>query len=229
MGKFFNVDSKAMQFLGKISDMILMNLVFFACCIPIVTIGAAQAGLCRAVVALHDRESDIGWFRAFVQGFKNGFWKITIASSLLLIFILAVGINAVGVLVYETAYQAEESIMWMCGIGAGLLMVFHSSMTLFHSKFGCSVLQLFRNAVVLTLFNPLQALIHGVLMWMPLIVLLVNANLFVQITPLWLLGYYPLACSLTMLLFKVPFQVLINNYNEQNGITEEAADLEEEE
>lgn len=229
MSKFFNADSKPMQFLGKISDLILLNLLYIFCCIPVVTIGAAQAGLCRAVVALHDIESDITWPKAFFQGFKDGFVKITIASTLLLALIFAVGINAVGVIFYEKAYAVEESIVWMCVIGAGLLMVFHSAMTLFHSKFGCSILQLFRNAVVITLFNPMRAMIHGVLMWLPLVVLLVDANLFVVITPLWLLGYYAVVCSFSMSLFKVPFQVLINAYNEKNDDTAaEAEELEEE-
>lgn len=58
-------------------------------------------------------------------------------------------------------------------------------------------------------------------MWVPLIVFLLDVVIFIYITPLWLLGYYSIVSYFTVRLFRVPFQVLLNNYNEVNGITDE--------
>ena len=221
MNKIFGYDSKAMRFLGKVADLIFLNMLFMICCIPIVTIGAAQAGQYRAVLAMQDPDSEYTWFQAFVKGFKDGFWNITVASTLMLLLIFAVGINAFMVIFFENATQDTNSIVWVCLVGAAILMIFYSTMTLFHSRFGCKPWQLLRNGIVVAMFNPLQAIINAVLMWAPLIVFLLDVVVFIQITPLWLLGYYSIVSYFTVRLFRVPFQVLLNNYNEVNGITDE--------
>lgn len=221
MNKIFGYDSKAMRFLGKVADLIFLNMLYMICCIPIVTIGAAQAGQYRAVLAMQDPDSEYTWFQAFVKGFKDGFWNITVASTLMLLLIFVVGINAFMVIFYEKATQDTNSIVWVCLVGAAILMIFYSTMTLFHSRFGCKPWQLLRNGIVVAMFNPLQAIINAVLMWVPLIVFLLDVVVFIQITPLWLLGYYSIVSYFTVRLFRVPFQVLLNNYNEVNGITDE--------
>ena len=37
---FFNLDSPVMRFLTKVADLIILNILFLICCIPIVTIGS---------------------------------------------------------------------------------------------------------------------------------------------------------------------------------------------
>ena len=85
MNKIFGYDSKAMRFLGRLSDLLFLNMLFIVCCIPIVTIGAAQAGQYRAVLAMQDPDSEYTWSQAFFKGFKEGFLNITVASTLMLI------------------------------------------------------------------------------------------------------------------------------------------------
>ena len=229
MNKVFGYDSKAMRFLSRFSDLLFLNMLFIVCCIPIVTIGAAQAGQYRAVMAMQDPESDYTWSQAFFKGFKEGFLNITLASSFMLGLIVVVGINAFMVVYYENVTKDTNSIVWVSLVGAAILMIFYSTMTLFHSRFGCKPWQLVRNGIVVSLFNPLQAVINAVLMWLPVGVFLVDASLFVIITPAWLLGYYSVVSYFAVHLFKVPFQVLLNNYNEVNGITDENEDEEDEE
>ena len=227
MNKIFGYDSKAMRFLGRLSDLLFLNMLFIVCCIPIVTIGAAQAGQYRAVLAMQDPDSEYTWSQAFFKGFKEGFLNITVASTLMLILIFVVGINAFMVIYYEQAMKDSNSIIWVCPLGAALLMVFFFSMTLFHSRFGFQPWQLLRNGIVISLFNPLQAIINAALMWAPLIVFLVDVSVFMYITPLWILGYYSICSYFSVRLFKVPFQVLLNNYNEVNGITAEEVSEED--
>jgi uncharacterized membrane protein YesL len=230
MNKIFGYDSKAMKILSKLTDLLFLNMVFIICCIPIFTIGAAQAGLYRAVVALQDPESEYTWFQAFFKGFKDGFLKITIAWCLLFVLIAAVGLNAFSVLYYDNLLQVESSLVWASILGAAILMMIQSVMTMFHSKFGCTFFQLFRNSIMLILFNLWRCVVVFVLTWLPGIVFLYDVALFIRITPLWLLGYYAIVFYLMILLFKVPFHVLVKHYNEANGITdpEPTADTDEE-
>ena len=229
MGKIFGYDSRAMRFLGRVSDLLFLNMLFILCCIPIFTIGAAQAGQYRAVLAMQDPDSDYTWPQAFFMGFKDGFWNITIASTIMLVLIYFVAMNSFAVIFFEQATKDTNSIVWLRLVGAAIQMIFYSTMTLFHSRFGCKPWQLLRNGIVVSLFNPLQAIINAVLMWIPVVIFFVYTAIFLYITPLWLLGYYSIVSYFTVRLFRVPFQVLLNNYNEVNGITEETEDEEDEE
>ena len=52
MSSFFSYESKPMQILMFVGDLIILNVIFLVCCLPIFTIGAAQAGLYTAMKAI---------------------------------------------------------------------------------------------------------------------------------------------------------------------------------
>lgn len=41
MDRIFNMDNKFFTFMGRVADLILLNIIFLLSCIPIVTIGAS--------------------------------------------------------------------------------------------------------------------------------------------------------------------------------------------
>lgn len=232
MKNIFGIDSKAMQILSKVWDLFMLNLLYILCCIPVVTIGAAQAGLYRSVRAMKDPESDYTWSEAFFKGFKDGFGRITIAWCIMLALIVVVGLSAYTVAIYDELHEGTGAVAWVCVAAVIILLLIQTVTSLFHSNFGCTVPQLFRNAVVILVFNFLRVVIAGVLMWLPLAVFILNIALFIRITPLWLLGYYGICAYFISWLFKVPFAVLEKNYRTVNGEIEEdteAVDDEEDE
>ena len=44
MDRIFNMDNKFFTFMGKAADLILLNIIFLICCLPVVTIGASEIG-----------------------------------------------------------------------------------------------------------------------------------------------------------------------------------------
>ena len=85
----FNLDSPFMQFLTKIADLLILNLLFIISCIPIVTIGTANIALYTVTLkAAKNEESYIvrGYLKAFKNNFKIG--TITWLLVLLVGFIL---------------------------------------------------------------------------------------------------------------------------------------------
>lgn len=69
----FNADNPVMQFLSKLTDLIILNILFILCCIPVVTIGAAATALYTVTLkAARDEESYVvqSFFRAFKNNFK---------------------------------------------------------------------------------------------------------------------------------------------------------------
>lgn len=50
MSRFFNPDNPIMEFIAKIFDLILLNLIFIFSCVPIITIGASTSALSYSMV-----------------------------------------------------------------------------------------------------------------------------------------------------------------------------------
>ena len=71
-----NPKERAGRFLSLLSDLVLLNLLFLLCCLPIVTIGASLAGLNRAVLRLSRGEGTIT--KDFFHGFRSNFRQATI-------------------------------------------------------------------------------------------------------------------------------------------------------
>ena len=227
MKKIFGIDSKAMQFLGTIGDLILLNVLFILCSIPIFTMGAAWSGLYSAVRALRsDYNGEKSCYGAFFDGFKNGFWRVTI--PFVIFFVVAYLLTMVLVNVYVLKVFDSDAPVAMSIVGLSFILLFVTMIPLFHSKFECTGFQLVRNAVVMIICNPITTLLLTVLTWIPLIVLLADVPLFMQITPLWFLGYYSLVAYLGIAMFHQPFRILEDNFNETHGGEEKTLEQTEE-
>jgi len=79
MKNIFSYDSKLVTSLSFIADLFILNLLYLVCCLPLFTIGAAQAGLHNAVRILQDPLDGRSTVKAFFRGFKEGFGRITLA------------------------------------------------------------------------------------------------------------------------------------------------------
>ena len=61
----FDYNSKFNQLLMTVADIIILNVLYLVCCIPVFTIGAAQAGLFTGIRVLLDKEDDSSCAKAF--------------------------------------------------------------------------------------------------------------------------------------------------------------------
>lgn len=224
MNKMFDFDSPLMQVLGFIADIFIMNLVFLVCCLPIVTIGAAQSGLFNAMRVLQDREDDSSVMKAFFRGFKNGFFRITPVWIVFLVLDV--------ILVYTIAMSfswQELGIYIHWGfplVMLGLLLLIQSVVPAFHARFSCSPFQLVRNSLLLIGFYPLRCLGLAVLVWAPAVLAIMNVQLFFQINPLFFTVYYSFTYLMGALFMKKPFDKLIENFygeDEEEEAENEAA------
>lgn len=102
MDQFFNVDNKFFKAISKIMDCIWLSLLWLLCCIPIVTVGAANTALYYAVnkAIKHDR----GYVtREFFVAFKTNFKQSTIIWLIFLILYIWLGIYYVLMRAYAQA------------------------------------------------------------------------------------------------------------------------------
>lgn len=70
-------NSPVIAFLNKMTDLILLNVTFIICCLPIFTIGAATTAM-YYVCIVSIRQGDGYVFRRFFESFKKNFKQATI-------------------------------------------------------------------------------------------------------------------------------------------------------
>lgn len=87
--KFFNYDSPIMQFLSRLTDIIILNILFIICSLPVFTIGASMTALYSVTLKMvKNEESYI--FSSFFSSFKNNFkhstisWLVLLATSIVI-------------------------------------------------------------------------------------------------------------------------------------------------
>ena len=87
----FNYDNPVWRFIGKLGDLILLNLLWTVCSIPVITIGASTTAVYYVTLKMVRDEND-STVRSFFHSFKDNFkqataiWAIFLAVGLILAF-----------------------------------------------------------------------------------------------------------------------------------------------
>lgn len=189
-----------MQGLLVVADYIILNVLYILCCMPIVTIGAAQAGLYTGVRVLQDKENDSSCIKAFFRGFYNGFGKVTLVWLVYGAIMAALCYSLITIYLINGGQQ--NGAFWCNAAALGLLASLQLITVLVHSHFHCTVGQLFRNAAFLFISHPVRAVLAAALVWLPVVVIGLNFPAFVNGTLLWCAGYYSVVFGLNERLMK---------------------------
>ena len=223
MGGFFSYESKPMQILMFLGDIILLNVIYLVCCIPIFTIGAAQAGMFTACKVLLDKEDDSSVYAAFWRGFTSGFGTVTLSWGVTTLVLLLVGYGAI------TAVMLGAPV-WAVVVAVAVCAIFQTLVPAFHSRFGCTWWQLIRNSWFLLFAHPLRSIGTAALIWAPgvyLIICLYNGNIynFMSMAIIWLALYYGTAFCFATSFMKKPFKTLSEHFNTTHGLDAEGNPL----
>lgn len=74
---FFNYDNPIWRFVGRLGDMIVLNILWIICSIPVVTIGASTTALYYCTLKIV-RNEDYGDIKMFFKSFRLNFKQATI-------------------------------------------------------------------------------------------------------------------------------------------------------
>lgn len=88
MGSFFNMDGKFFSFMTRVADLMILNILWIICCIPIVTIGASTTALYYVTMKMAKNEESYivkSFFRSFKENFKQStiLWLITLIIGII--------------------------------------------------------------------------------------------------------------------------------------------------
>ena len=182
--RFNWTDNVVMRALGKIGDMICLNVMWLICCIPIITIGASTTALYTVMLRMVKNEE--GYiFRGFLKAFKSNFKQ----STLIWLILLLLGI------VWTVDFRVAGFMPGMAGIilsaiflalGFILLsvMIYIFPLT---ARYENGIKATFKNALILTV-----AKLPYTLLMVAIVVAAVFASLWSAFTllfslPLWLI------------------------------------------
>ena len=185
----FSPDSKFMEIFGRITDLVLLNLLFLITCLPVFTIGAAITALYTMCFRLM-REEYSGIVRSYFRSFKDNFKQATLIWLLLLVLI-------VPALYYFTLLFRLEGILRYSAFVFVLIAVVGLMTASYDfpwiSQFENTMVQSLKNALILSISRlPRTAAILAINL-MPLIVWFINPELFIQVSFLWVALYFAAA------------------------------------
>ncbi len=214
---FMRYDSPLVQLLNKVTDLILLNVLYLLCSIPLFTIGAAQAGLYTAAKVMLDKEDDTSVFAAYWRGFKAGFGTITAGWGIVTLFLLFV------IWIDVAAYMLGAPLVVLI-IGAGIVFLFQTMLPAFHSRFGANLKMLLRNTFFFIIAYPLHCLGVVLLNILPFgLLAIMDLYSFLGTTPVLVMFYYSTAVMTSYMLLRKPFETLIsmNKHANEDAESEE--------
>lgn len=176
MGSIFNLDSPLMQGLGKVADLMILNLIAVICCIPIVTVGASLTALnYMSLKIVRGEETYIikGFFKSFKENFKQA---TAIWLLLLLAYIILIGdffIMKNSGLEFHIAFKVIIIVV-------GVILLF-TTMYVFPvlAKFDNTIKRTFKNAFIMSILQFPKTILMIILYLLPPVI----AILFPQVMP----------------------------------------------
>lgn len=198
------------KLLSIAGNAVMMNLLFLAGCLPIVTIGASWNGLFSAIRYNVRGEK---WFQGFKVGFTTRFWRSVLSWLIMLVPIFVVlefdVISAV--LEADGTFRAWDSftvenivrLIFAC-IMALLLTGFNGALTLLNVYIPTSVGNWVRNAANMVFAAPLQVVLTGLLMWFPVLMVQLFPTYFYFLVMIFVVAYFVLAALFVTMLMKDP-------------------------
>jgi len=218
--KFLNIDSPLMTFLGKMADLMWLNILTMVCCIPIVTAGASFTAMhYMALKIVRNEECYItkGFFKSFKENFKPA----------TLIWLLLLLVTAVLAGDFYIIYKMEIELhnIFKTIILVAIIFVVFTAMFVFPvlAKFDNTIVRTIKNAFVMSVLQFPKTMLMIAMFAIPPIIWIFVIELF----PFVFLFGLSLPAFVSALLYNKFFQKLEDQIAAENA--EEAGEENTEE
>lgn len=188
MRNLFRLDNPVMQFLSRVCDLMIVNVLFWLCCLPVVTAGASLTALHKVTQSIVLNE-DGGVVKPFFRAFRGNFRQATVGWLVLLLFLAGLAAD----LLLAQAYLTGNSLLvcrWLCLVLG--VVVLSISVYYFHlvARYENTVRQHAMNAAILALVKLPRTVLMVLLTLLPVLVLLISMQTFVSTLIFWvILGF----------------------------------------
>ena len=179
---FFVIDSPVMRFLGRVGDILLLNIVFVVTSIPVITIGTALSALYTVAMKLV-RGEDPAIIKEYLKAYKRNFKPATICWLFMAVIGVLLFVDFRLVAVFSgTAYTVMRLLLAMI-LGIWLLTFLY--LFPYIARFDNTIFNSMKNALFLSVAHiPSTLMMLGVAIGL-LIITLFTSKTFVIGTILW--------------------------------------------
>lgn len=145
MASFFNYDNPVWRFIGKFFDIMILNLLWVICSIPIITMGASTTAVYYVTLKLV-RDEEGSTFKSFFKSFKENFRQSTIIWLILLAAGALIGFDLYFFLRMQTVTSTLRTVL--IAVFGGFMIIYLSI-----ALFVFPIQAKFHNPIKRTLFN----------------------------------------------------------------------------
>ena len=169
MSKTLKPENPVFVFMEKVFNMMLANVLFLICSIPVITMGAALTGLIQVVQdQIYQEEEPV--IRRFFSAFRENFGKATGAFFMLAVFFLGMACNYLLVLTYLRGWMAQICYIFL-GVLVALVICLASYLFPLMVRYQNSFRQHLNNSLILAVVKLPRTLLMAVLntafFWLP--------------------------------------------------------------
>jgi len=195
MNKLFNIDSPIMMGLSRMTEMVLLSVLWFACCLPIITIGPSTTALYYVSMKL-ERNEDVKIVPTFFRAFKENFKQAVALNLIFLVVITILFLDYFYMSGVDGTYGTISSVcFFVMGIWTLCSMFYAYPL---QAQFFNTVRQTLINAALLSMRKIVTTIIVFILNMLPVIVAFLSFEVFVRTAPIWVLlapGLIAAICS----------------------------------
>ena len=174
--KFWAIDSPVMRVLGRLGDIIILNMIFVAGCIPVLTIGTSLSALYTVAMKMARGEDPSVW-KEFWKAYKRNFKPATICWLIMAVIaiLLFMDFRLIGVLKGSGMYSIMRVVLAVI-LGTWILMF----------QYLFPYIARFENTVKQTLKNAFLLMVRHLPWSLLLLVILIASALSIYIIPVLL-------------------------------------------
>ena len=197
MGSIFSLDGKFFSIMSKVADLIILNIIYCFCCIPVITIGPATTALYYVTLKMVKNEESYiikSFFKSFKENFKQG-------AAIGIILFASVGI-IVGDIYIMLSWETKYKVIFIVIFIFLLVMWFFVSVYIFPllATFDNTLKQTFKNSLLMSI----RHLPKTIVMFLLTVLSLLLIGFVVQLLPFWfLIGFALLAYTNSIILGKI--------------------------
>ncbi|MGN0372928.1 MAG: YesL family protein [Enterocloster sp.] len=196
----FNYDNPVWRFIGKLGDLMILNLLWCICSIPVFTIGASTTAVYYVTLKLV-RDEDDSTIKGFFHSFKENFRQ---ATAIWLILLAAGALLGFDFWFFFTGHMSVSGTarLVISAVFGGMLLIL-----LFIAAYVFPLQSRFYNPVKRTLFNAFFMSVRHLLQTIGIL----GIDVFIAACAYLTLFYLP-QMSVLLILFGFPLIAFVNSF-----------------
>lgn len=208
--KFLDINGPLMHFLGKMADLMWLNILTMICCIPIFTIGASFTALhYMALKIVRDEECYItkGFFKSFFENFRQ-------STLIWLLMILVAAILSGDLYIILKTDMEINRVIQVVIMAIGVMVVMTAIMVFpMQAKFANPISRTLKNAFVVAILQFPKTFLMVLLLPFPVVLCLLSWRL----VPIAFLFGFSLPALLSAMLYNKTFLKMEQQFIDANA------------